>query len=186
LVLIPDLTGGLVATEPNEEVMASLRRLVDRAEIIELMSQYALALDFLDRNLYASCFTDPVAVDFGSFDFGSLGEGAAQTMSVDEWTDYCWRAIQGSDATHHVITNHHIRFVGDDEATLRAYVTVKHYIEDVAEYFSGGLYTDRVVRTGDGWRLAEVRFQEIWHSGNPAIFDLNQGRTRPNSPSLPS
>jgi hypothetical protein len=173
-----------VATE-SREVMTTLRRLVDRADIIELMSQYAAGLDFLDRELYASCFTDPVAVDFGSFDFGSLGAGAAQTMSVEEWTDYCWRAIQGSDATHHVITNHHISFDGDDEATLRAYVSVAHYIEDVAEYFSGGHYSNRVVRSGDGWRLAEVRFKEMWHSGNPAIFDLNQGRTRPNPSSLP-
>ena len=152
--------------------MDQLQRLIDRVELVELMSQYAAGVDLLDRELYASCFTDPVDIDFGSFDPDSV-----KVMTPEEWVGYCWDFVEGLDASQHIITNHRITFNSDDEATIIAYMHAQHYIQEVGGYIAAGYYTNRAVRTDAGWRLARVRYTLTWESGDRSVFDI--GRQRP-------
>jgi hypothetical protein len=151
--------------------MDALQQLLDRAELSELMSQYAAGVDLLDRDLYQSCFTDPVEIDFGSFD-----DAAVKAMTPAEWADYCWDLIERLDSTQHIITNHRITFNGDDEATIIAYMHAQHYLQDIGGYIAAGYYTNRAVRTADGWRLARVRFTLTWESGDRNIFEIQRER----------
>jgi hypothetical protein len=153
--------------------MDELQRLIDRTELIELMGRYAAGVDLLDRELYGICFTNPVEIDFASVD-------TLRSMTPREWCDFCWGIVEGLDSTQHIITNHRITFIDDDEATIIAYMHAQHYIKDVVSYVSAGYYTDRAVRTDAGWRLARVRFTRTWESGDGARRDI--GRQRPPQP----
>jgi hypothetical protein len=75
------------------------------------------------------------------------------------------------------MANYRITFNGDDEATAIAYVQAVHDIRDLGSYTAGGYYTNRVVKTAAGWRLARLRFTLTWQAGDRGILDL--GRQRP-------
>jgi hypothetical protein len=152
-----------------------VQRLADRVDIVELMNQYAAGMDLLDVELYQRCFTDPLEIDFGSWD-----EEAVKQMSIQEWVDYVWDKIQGLDATQHIMTNHHVTFQGDDEATCVAYLHAQHYIKgaECEAYTVGGYYTDTVVRTGEGWRISRAKFTMTWSTGDIGVI-LDVGRRRP-------
>jgi hypothetical protein len=152
--------------------MNEQQHLVARADIGELLAQYAAGLDFVDREVFESCHTDPVNIDFGSFDATCV-----KAMTAAEWADWCWDHIVGLDSTQHIMGNYRMTFFGADEARVMAYVQAVHYIRDFGAYTAGGYYTNRVVRTEAGWRFARLRFTLTWESGDRGIFDV--GRNRP-------
>jgi SnoaL-like protein len=152
--------------------MDAVQRLTDRVEIIEMVNRYASGMDLLDRPLYESCFTDPLEIDFASWD------GTARTMSIKDWGDYVWEQIVGLDATQHIITNHHVTFQGDDDATCVAYLHATHYIADLAVpvFIAGGFYTDRMKRTADGWKIAGCTCTLTWRNGDIGVMELAKQR----------
>jgi hypothetical protein len=158
--------------EEKERRMNELQQLSARADIGDLLAQYASGLDLVDREMFESCHTDPVDIDFGSFD-----STCVKMMTAAEWADWCWDHIQGLDSTQHIMANYRVTFGGEAEATVIAYLQAVHYIRDVGAYTAGGYYTNRVVRTPGGWRFARVRFTLTWESGDRGIFDI--GRQRP-------
>jgi hypothetical protein len=144
---------------------------VDRAELIDLTYRYAAGVDLLDRDAYRSCFTEPVEIDFGSFD-----DEAVKVMSTEEWIDYCWHHVEGLDSSQHIITNHRIAFDETDKATIVAYLHGQHYLEDAGGYILSGYYTYGAVRTPEGWRISRVQFTKTWDSGDPVVFELGRER----------
>jgi hypothetical protein len=152
--------------------MDQTQRLVDRVDIIELINQYAAGMDMFDRALYSACFTDPVDIDFSSWD------GTKHLWSVAEWVDYVWNLIEGLDCTQHIMTNHHVTFQSDDEATCVVYLHAQHYIQGApAELFTaGGYYTNLVTRTPGGWKIRSCRFTMTWRAGDVGVLEVGQGR----------
>lgn len=64
---------------------------------------------------------------------------------------------------------------GLPSAVCRAYVRAEHVLrndqgDDV--FTLGGYYTDRLVRTGDQWRIAAVRLDVLWNTGNRHVLTL--------------
>jgi hypothetical protein len=158
--------------------MTDTQRVGDRAEIVELVNQYAAGMDLFDADLYRQCFTEPVEIDFGSWD-----AEAVKTMSIQEWVDYVWDKIQGLDATQHIITNHHITFQSKKKATCLCYLQAQHYIKgaDCEAYTVGGYYTNSLVRTPDGWRIRRCKFTMLWSTGDIDVV-LVENRNRPPRP----
>jgi|SRR5271155_2481770 len=153
--------------------MDELQRLVDEAAIVQLTYQYSRGIDLLDRALYKSCFTDPVEIDFESWD------GTQGPMPADGWVDYVWDLVVGLDATQHIMTNHNIDFDDDDHATCIAYLHAQHYIAGapVETFTAGGFYTNSVVRTDGGWRIGRCKLTLTWRTGDVGILEL--GKKRP-------
>jgi hypothetical protein len=148
---------------------ANLRLLLDRAEISDVQLRYATGVDIRDWRLYRSCFTDEIETDFTSV-FG----GEPRRMKADEWVEFARRTIDGLNATQHMITNHVITVDGD-EATCVAYVQARHHLPNesgASEQAMFGYYTNRFVRTADGWKIRACTLTVNWSSGNFHIFAL--------------
>ncbi len=146
----------------------------DRTEIIETIYCYATGVDTKDWALYRSIFTDEVEIDFSSWDPSNL----ARSQKADAWVAGVRVLFSGLDATQHSMTNPRVSIEGD-RATCIMYMQAAHFLqnrEGDAEFTIGGFYTDRLVRTAQGWKLCGVTLSVTWSRGNKHIMTLAAAR----------
>lgn len=132
-----------------------LQTLLDRMEIIDIQNRYATGVDTRDRDLYRSCFTDEMELDMAG-----MGLGEPMKISADEWVDRAVSLVSGFESTQHIITNHVVTIEGD-EATCIAYLQARHYNPENM-YTVGGYYTNRLVRTPEGWKISRLKLTPSW------------------------
>ena len=132
-----------------------LQMLLDRMEIIDIQNRYATGVDTRDRDLYRSCFTDEMELDMSG-----MGLGEPMKISADVWVDRAVSLVSGFKSTQHIITNHVITIEGD-EATCVAYLQARHYNPE-SMYTVGGYYTNRLVRTPEGWKIRRLKLTPSW------------------------
>jgi hypothetical protein len=149
-----------------------LTRIIDRLAISDVVVRYATAVDGRDWDLYASCFTDPLDVDFPSF---SDRPGAPMARSA--WVERVRGTIDGFDVTQHLSTNHVATFATDDEATCVSQMQAMHVL-DRRQVVLGGYYTNTLVRTPAGWRICRCALTVTWRTGDRALFDVARSRAR--------
>jgi hypothetical protein len=145
-----------------------LRRLLDHAEISEVQLRYATGTDSHDWELFRSCFTDEVEVDFSA----GFGQPVVR-MSADEWVKATAPRMESFQATQHMMTNLVISFDDDDHATCVAYVRARHHLPNStggSDQTVYGYYTNKFERTSDGWRIASLKLTARWMTGNFGIF----------------
>ncbi|MGO9855480.1 MAG: nuclear transport factor 2 family protein [Acidimicrobiales bacterium] len=131
--------------------MSTDRRDRDRADIEQLLVQYATGIDQRDWKLFRSCFTDDALGDYG--DIGTFA-------GADSLTDFMIAAHGGFGSTNHMLSNFVIHVDGD-RATARSYVhVVLAFAHDRDAWIDGvGTYEDTLVRTDSGWRIARRTFR---------------------------
>jgi len=134
---------------------AKLQALVDRMDITDTSLRYATGIDRKDRDLYRSCFTAEIEIDFSS-----MGMGPPVTVPADAWVAQALTLVSGFQSTQHMITNHAITVQGD-EATCVAYVQARHF-NPGSMMTVGGYYTNRLVRTPEGWRISKLKLTQTW------------------------
>jgi hypothetical protein len=140
----------------------------DQLAVAETLYRYAQGVDRRDWVLYRSLFTDPVTVDFSSFDPNLR----ARTVSADDWVAGVMPAFTGLAASQHSMTNP-IATVDGEDATITMYVRAHHVHDpdDPASYYTvGGYYDDTLVRVDGRWLLREVRLTVTWREGDPGIM----------------
>ena len=151
---------------PVDEIR--LQRLLDRAEISDVQLRYATGTDTRDWEVFRSCFTDEIEVDFSS------GFGApAVRLKADEWVEMTKPVMARLEATQHMITNHVIAFQDDDHATCVAYVQARHHSPNTtgdSDLTVHGYYTNQFERTSQGWRIAACKLTVSWMTGNVGLF----------------
>lgn len=153
---------------------ASLKHLLDRQAISDVVIRYATGIDMLDWAAYRSCFTDPVEVDFTSF-----SGGEPRTIPADAWVAGVRSLQEGFQATQHISSNHVITFQGADEATCVSYMHAQHYLPNAYgdnTLTLGGHYTNRLDRGKDGWRIRKCQLTVTWTVGNMGIFEQARAR----------
>lgn len=139
----------------------------DRLEIMELQSIYAWGIDGRDGARFALAFSDDVEAQYTNL--GSM-------RGLDFFTHWMNTFHTPFDATHHLISNFWLRVDGD-EVIMRSYV-IAHILKrgcpggDI--FNGGGYYTDRVVRTDQGWRIRSREVVNFWRGGNPAVIELGR------------
>ncbi len=136
----------------------TLQEIADRIEIDNLLTRYATAVDTKDWDLYASCFTPDAFIDY------TAAGGIKGTLpEVKEWLA---QVMPLFPMTQHVVTNRVVVITGD-RATSRCCFFNPMGISDgkrgLTLFFDGGYYNDKLVRTADGWRIAE-RIEETSYS----------------------
>lgn len=133
-----------------------ISRLVDRAEIGELVAAYSHRLDDRDWTGWADLFTED----------GAYQSRVGPAFKAD-LADVAERNLGALEGSHHLLGQHSITLNGD-EATGRCYYIGTH-VRTVAHPSRcdvvAGWYHHRYRRTPQGWRFVEVRSTPSWSAG---------------------
>lgn len=155
----------------------------DRAEIADLMARYLFAMDYMDADAYAECFTDDGVLDYA----GGVSEGRetirAEARVFKDAIARIFKDWQGNPAKlRHLVQHKAIRIEGD-----RAWNTGLWWEmtnggpEGALKAASFGTYEDELVRVDGRWlfkrRKIYNEFLEGRHSGpaNP-VLAMEAGR----------
>ena len=136
----------------------SVEYLADRLEIDDLLTRYATALDAGDWDRWASCFTPDAFLDYSA-----VGGIKGRLPEVRDWLA---RVMKMFPVRQHIVANRSVTIEGDT-ATSLSYVFNPMGVGEpggaIQLFFEGAAYRDRLVRTADGWRIAE-RVEEACYS----------------------
>jgi hypothetical protein len=137
----------------------------DFDEITRLRYEYAFGIDTRDYGLLRSIFTERIRMDFSSYN-----GRPATSIAADDWVAGCAVLFDGLDATQHSMTNPLVDVAeGGRRATQRMAMQAAHFL-DGTEFTIGGWYQDSLVRTDEGWRIAEVLLNVTWRRGDESIM----------------
>jgi len=165
-----------MSTDLEERV----RRLEDRSAISEVVIRYAMAIDRADWELYATCFTDTVHIDFSA-----AGMPAAD-FPREQFVAFAGQGLGGFTARQHLSPNHLITFDGTDpdRAVCLSYMYAQHYLagaEGGDFFLMRGSYTNHMRRTPDGWRIEKLIQHISWPEGNLDLPNQASARTPGNA-----
>ena len=140
--------------------MDDVRRLLDRAEITDLITRYTRAVDTGDLSGFDQVFTEDAFIDYTA-----SGGSAGEVTEVRRWLGK--EAIPLFAQTQHLVGQVQIDL---DEAGDTAQVTayfwnpIRIQLPD-SEPFDleiGGLYEHEMVRTDAGWRSRRLIERVLW------------------------
>lgn len=138
----------------GDDTTAAVLTADDRHAIQQLLSSYGFHHDARDFDSLAECFAEDATYTMVVAGSEPIGPRLGRDAIVDQIRIFKSRQ---TDQRRHVITN----FLFDQEtasrARVRTYVTVIAVADGVLEVVSSGVYTDIVVRTERGWRIADKR-----------------------------
>ncbi len=142
----------------------TLEELQDRFEIDELLTRYATAIDDKTFDLLDTVFTPDAHIDYIS-----AGGVAGDYPTVKAWLA---EVLPMFPAYQHLVGNRRVTLQGDTATSVAAFHNPM-VMGDGTMFFCGGEYHDKLVRTADGWRIAERIEQTAYSSGmvpatNPA------------------
>jgi 3-phenylpropionate/cinnamic acid dioxygenase small subunit len=142
----------------------TLHDVVDRLAIDDLLTRYATAVDTKDWALYATCFTADALIDYTA-----AGGIRGRLPEVRAWLA---EVMASFPMTQHIVANRMI-VVDGDSATSRSYLFNPMGVgargERATLFFEGAFYQDRLVRTPDGWRIAERTEEACWSTRRQAL-----------------
>ena len=142
----------------------TLRRVADRADIIDVVTAFAVALDTRNWELLRTCLADPVEVDYPD----SVG---VATFAADDLVATAQRFFGRLDATLHISANHQITIDGD-RATCVSSLLAAHFLRGAGDepvQRQVGYYTNHLERL-DRWRIRRTEQHQAWTEGNAAVF----------------
>jgi hypothetical protein len=141
----------------------TLRWLVDRAQISDLLYSFAAALDSKDWNKYADNYADNGYIELPD---PQSSDGGTFILHKDKMLELVPRSLGRYAATHHISTNHQISVDGD-QAESRSYLQAVHVGPKPADHWTaGGWYDCCYIRTPEGWRFARVKLTCVWLTGD--------------------
>lgn len=145
----------------------NMQILRDRAELSDVLNNYAAGVDQRDWVLFRSCFTDDLEADFTGVLPGKVCHGA------DKWVAAAARLIEPLTATQHIITNHSHDIDGNT-AKSRSYLQAQHMRKQAdgreLHYLIGGYYTYDMVRSDKGWKIRKYSLTQTWCSGDVTVL----------------
>jgi hypothetical protein len=143
---------------PPTDPAAQLQWLVDRAQISDLLVEFARSLDEQDWEANTALYTPDGTFSAGpAFTLRGHAE-LRRTGTTDGLARY--------RGTWHLSANHAIDIDGD-VARTRSYMIGVHLLDDdTFRHADGaGWYDCTVRRTAEGWRFVTVSIREVWHAG---------------------
>jgi 3-phenylpropionate/cinnamic acid dioxygenase small subunit len=133
----------------------------DVVEITQLLYRYARAIDAKDWKALEQIFTPDARIHYAvergaELRFAELGPWLAKAMAIFK-------------ATQHVITNPLVELAGE-RACCTSYLTGTHVQfrrDGGAQVLTteGSTYSDELVRTREGWRIASRKLERTWVDG---------------------
>ena len=135
-----------------------MQTLIDRAEITDLLTRYAQAVDRKDWDLFRSVFTPDARIDYTQVG-GIAG-------SLDEVVGFLEQVMPMFESMQHLVSNIDIAIDGD-EAKVVAMVYNPLKLPDSPMWATGGWYHHELVRTPEGWRSRSLVEEASWFDGVP-------------------
>lgn len=140
-----------------------VRRLLDRAEIADLLTRYTRAVDTGELDGFDTVFTDDATIDYTA-----SGGSEGPVAEVRRWLGE--EAIPLFAQTQHLVGQVGIEWTGADAAHVSAYFWNPIRIQlpdspDPVEPFDleiGGVYEHDLVRTPAGWRSRRLVERVLW------------------------
>jgi ketosteroid isomerase-like protein len=134
------------------DTQATLRELLDRRAIEELIHNYCERFDRNDPEGVAALFTANARIDYNPDTPTLSGAELAASISVGLRELFA--------ATSHHVSNIQIRFEGADKAHALSYVHAWHrYHGDAPDGYLWGRYRHAFLRTAEGWRITSLRLE---------------------------
>lgn len=140
----------------------AISRLLDFQDIQRALAIYVVALDSHALSLFDQCFTSDAEIVLA-------GVG---TMTPESYRRIAEEGLGRLDATQHHLGLPLVDIDGD-RAHARCYFMAQHVRNDMAPHpllMIGGWYTDDLVRTEVGWRIARRVGTALWYDGNPKVL----------------
>ena len=138
----------------------SQQEISDRLEIQELMVRYARAIDTQDYDLLDTCFVPDAHVDYTA-----SGGTKGPYPEVRAWLE---KALAPFATMMHMVGNTTLELDGD-KANSRTYVINPMGFPNpdgtLHMFTVGAHYVDKLVRTGEGWRIAERIEEAVYMDG---------------------
>jgi 3-phenylpropionate/cinnamic acid dioxygenase small subunit len=143
-----------------------LRRLEDRAAVVDVAIGYAAAIDAADWDRFGALLADTVHVDFSE-----AGLPAADFARAD-FVAFARQGLEGWDARQHLSTNHEVVFDDEDEdrVVLRSYMVAQHHVADAPTFVMHGSYDHVLRRSADGWQIEHLVQHVSWMDAPPSAM----------------
>ena len=135
--------------------MSAIRRLADEIAVRDVVLGYARAVDAMDVEAVARCFTPDCAYE-GALASGTIADALATLRS----------AFARYTRTMHFMGTQDARVDGDVGEVL-TYCTAYHIRTDGRHATVGVRYRDTLVRTEDGWRITCRSVRTEWSRNDP-------------------
>jgi len=149
----------LPTVSPESAQMLSLQEISDRLEIQDLFTRYSYAIDERNWDGLDEVFTPDAMIDYSE-----SGGAKGSFAQIKAWLP---TALERFPSYQHMVATSQLKLDGDS-ATSRTILfnPMVYEAEGVQQVFFIGLwYRDRLVRTPQGWRIAE-RYEEMAYAHN--------------------
>lgn len=139
-----------------------LQEISDRLEIQDLLARYTYAVDTQDWDVLDRTFTPDARIDYS-------GTGGITAASLKEAKDWLAETLPGPFASLMHNLGQMIIDLDGDRASVKAALDNPMRMHDgkggtkVVEI--GAIYHLALTRTGDGWRVADLRQELKWDRG---------------------
>jgi 3-phenylpropionate/cinnamic acid dioxygenase small subunit len=135
----------------------TLQELSDRLDIDDLLTRYAVAIDSKNFDLLDEVFTPDARIDYTS-----SGGIAGQFPEVKAWLA---SVLPHFPAYQHLVCNRYVTLDGDRATSVASFYNPMQNPSGTL-FFVGGEYRDQLVRTPNGWRIAERIEVSVWTDGD--------------------
>jgi len=154
----------------------NVRRLLDRAEIADVIGAYCYGMDSRDWDLYRSCWTDEVELNFPQLD-----DAPMPTIAADDWVRSVATFFTALPKSQHISYPVRYEFAADgDSATVIALLHARHWmLTDTGGPVQAvvGYYENYFVRTAAGWKMSGMKETVYWNEGNSHVLDVPVSRS---------
>ena len=134
------------------DIETTLRELLDRQAITDLIYAYCERFDRADPEGVAELFTPDAVIDYNPDTPDIIGADMAKTIVVGMRDLFA--------ASSHHVSNIMISFEGKDAASSLCYIDAWHrYRSGAPDGFLWGRYVNRYTRTAEGWRISSLLLQ---------------------------
>lgn len=156
--------------------MLSLQEISDRLEIQDLFARYSFAIDDRDWDALDTVFTPDAVIDYTE-----TGGARGTVGQIKAWLPV---AMERFPRFQHMVATTKLELDGDTATSRTILFNPMVYRQDDGGeqvFFIGLWYRDRLVRTEQGWRIAE-RHEEMGYAHNvpdmPAIPSMEDMASR--------
>ncbi|HUD94931.1 nuclear transport factor 2 family protein [Sphingobium sp.] len=144
--------------------MLSLQEISDRLEIQDLLSRYSYAIDERDWDALDDIFTLDATIDYSE-----TGGAKGSVAEIKAWLPVVMAQFP---RYQHMVATTKLDLSGDNARSRTVLFNPMVYRKEDGEeqiFFIGLWYRDYLVRTNQGWRIAE-RYEEIGYAHNVPVM----------------